>query len=129
MKNKKINLTEISFIKVKNFCLSICTPEDAWLKKSTLMMEQKDQDYIPSSDTEESEIENESYDLAADRVFFVYESQLNKLLKVCQACHQPIIHSRSLEQQGTQHVVKMECIGGCITYWNTQPKTSKLKGI
>ena len=108
---------------------------DNWLEKSLERSEKDDPDYQPSggkSDIDHSEglkiNTSRAYSIEKDNVYLVYESQLEKLLKFCQVCGEPIIESRKVENEGTQYRRRMSCLGGCDTDWSSQPKTANFKG-
>ncbi|XP_066918258.1 uncharacterized protein [Clytia hemisphaerica] len=113
------------------------TPEDSWLKKSLEKSEEIDPDFDPNqkdSDGDDDEpllyrASKIPYNFKKDRVLFVYESQLKKLMKTCMKCDETVIKHEVSELQGTQYNVKMECLNGCLTTWSSQPKAKSLKGI
>ena len=107
---------------------------DIWLEKSLERSEKQDPDFQPSVERDENESKgiridtSRAYNMEKDNVYFVYESQLEKLLKVCSECGQPIISTKKIENEGTQYRRRMTCLGGCETEWSSQPKSTNFKG-
>ena len=105
---------------------------DEWLRKSLAISEKSDPDYelvIDDLENEELKINMpKTSNFTENRVFLVYESQLNPLLNTCSKCGKPIIEKREMKLVGCNYRVKMECLDGCETTWSAQPSLSSTNG-
>lgn len=66
----------------------------------------------------------------SQRVFLVYEDQLNELLLRCMKCGSPIIQedTKEVQNEGSQLTLELTCASNCTYRWHSQPRLKGTKG-
>jgi hypothetical protein len=105
------------------------------------MMNIKDTDYIPSTDSSDSESDSEveteertynaniyDQDIYADELkqdkFIVFEDNLSELLRFCMRCGSPITKCKKIKRSCVSYSI--ECHNGCRYTWKSQSSSSSL---
>ena len=105
---------------------------DSWLRKSFEKCEKSDPNFEPTVDDAVNEelILNvcSNVNIRNERVFMVYESKLDELLKNCLNRSAIIVEKNIMKGGGTQVHYKLSCLNGCQTSWSTQPILSAAAG-
>ena len=104
---------------------------DDWMIKSLSKSDKSDPDFIPmqDDDTEQMILKvPRSLDFTKNKALLVYESEIKKLLKLCNKCGDPILESKEMKSEGSNYRVKMTCLQGHATEWSSQPALTSTYG-
>ena len=94
--------------------------------------EKSDPDFDPTLEDINTETMRISIPKSCDptnqKVYMVYESCLEKLMKHCLQCGSPVVEIEKKAYFGTQVAYYYNCLNGCETKWYTQPTLDAVKG-